>query len=53
VSQSIEIPFKNKIIRYNMTNQIVLNLIDIIESDKSTKYKFECELLKRNGLFVV
>jgi hypothetical protein len=53
VSQSIEFPFKNKIIRYNMTNQIGLNLIDEIESNKSSKYKFDGELLKRNGLVVV
>jgi hypothetical protein len=53
VSQSIEFPFKNEIIRYNMTNQIALNLFDEIESNKSSKYKFNGELLKRNGLIVV
>jgi hypothetical protein len=36
-----------------MTNQIALNLIDEIESNKSSKYKFGGELLKRNGLIVV
>jgi hypothetical protein len=53
VSQSIEFPFKYEIIRYNMTNQIALNLIDEIESNKSSKYKFNGELLKQNGLIVV
>jgi hypothetical protein len=36
-----------------MTNQIALNLIDEIETNKSSKYKFDGELLKRNGLIVV
>jgi hypothetical protein len=53
VSQSIEFPFINEIIKYNMTNQIALNLIDDIESNKSSKYKFDGELLKRNGLIIV
>jgi hypothetical protein len=53
VSQSIEFPFINEIIKYNMTNQIALNLINVIESNKSSKYKFDGELLKRNGIIVV
>jgi hypothetical protein len=36
-----------------MTNQIVLNLINEIESDKSSKYKFDDELSKRNELIVM
>jgi hypothetical protein len=52
VSQSIEFPFKNKIFRYNMTNQIALNVINDIESNKSSKYKFDGELLKQNGLLL-
>jgi hypothetical protein len=52
VSQSIKFPFKNKIIRYNITNQIVLNLINEIESDKSSKFKFDNELSKRYELIV-
>jgi hypothetical protein len=36
-----------------MTNQITLNLINEIESNKLSKYKFNDKLLKRNGLIVV
>jgi hypothetical protein len=42
----IKFPFKNEIIKYNITNQIPLNLIDEIESNKSSKYKYIGKVLK-------